>query len=395
MPFQAANVSMNVSNLQAQTVDKLRERLQLGPTSIPRLAPDGGRAVQRSVSMPVDMSPTPSPLRGSPLPASPLPARYANVKPRQASESQVQTQAPPGSPHFPTIPSEYIDDNPPPPTPPKKDPNQSPGRASSVMARSISASPDMARRRAATYFSDGDEVVIQPGRSSGIYPGITPRVLSPEAKARQRLEAQKKRAQEELQAQKEEEARQARLKREKEAALRQAEKEETLRKMKLEEEKRHALAERARREREAQMEEEHRLQEIETRRRQERERRMLYARRLEEEKLENERRAAEATRRREEQRKVSDTVKQQRMAEIQAKYASFGVMNANAVMYSGNVSVQTSAAMSWKRRYFELTGTAISFYRDSRVRVSVSPYLRDVHALKIGQLGAFGSADAQ
>ena len=119
---------------------------------------------------------------------------------------------------------------------------------------------------------------------------------------------------------------------------------------------------------EAQMEEEHRQQELETRRRQERERRLLHARRLEEERQENERRAAEAAKRREEQRRASDRVKQQRMSEIQSRYASFGVGNTNAVMHSGSVSVQTSGSMSWKRRYFELTGTSIAFYRDSQVR---------------------------
>ena len=102
-----------------------------------------------------------------------------------------------------------------------------------------------------------------------------------------------------------------------------------------------------------------------------REKKERKKRKVKEEKLENERRAAEAARRREEQRRASDAVRQKRMSEIQARYASFGVMNANAVMHSGSVSVQTSAAMSWKRRYFELTGAAISFYRDSRVCVCV------------------------
>lgn len=355
---------MNVSNLESQNVNKLRERLQLGPTSIPRLSSEFGKAagVQRSVSMPVEIGP--SPIRGSPAPAR---RQILPTNPRSTSESIVQ----PDSPQFPSIPSEYVEDNhDAPPTPPK-DPRGNLGHGrTTIVSRSVSATPDMARSRITTFFGDkADKVVIQPGRSSssGICPSTTRRVVSPEAKARERIEAQKKRAEEEARLLREEEQRQLRLRRQKEEMLRQAEKEEELRRFKLEEEKRHALAERARKEREAQMEEEHRQQEIETRRRQERERRLLRAKRLEEERLENERRAAEAAERREEQRRASDRVKQQRMSEIQSRYASFGFGKTSAVIHSGNVSVQTSGSISWKRRYFELSGTSFSFYRDSQV----------------------------
>ena len=260
---------MNVSNLDTQNTDKLRERLQLGPTYIPRLASGSSHPVQRSTSMPVEPRRTSSESAGNgfkPLPQSPR-AR-GTVSEGQDRHSRI-TKA--DAAHLPHIPSET--DEGPPPTPPK-----SSGEGYSLTAFVKNALTGAAfgstRKRVPSYMSDGDEVVISPGslgerRSSAAYgPSRSPpRAISPTEKAKLRLEAQKRREAEELQAQREEAERQARLKREKEETLRQAQEEEERRRAKLEEEKRKALAERARREREAQLEEERRLQELEMRKR--------------------------------------------------------------------------------------------------------------------------------
>ncbi|EJD07434.1 uncharacterized protein FOMMEDRAFT_16102 [Fomitiporia mediterranea MF3/22] len=361
--FKAANISMNVSNLDVDNTSKLRERLQLGPSYIPRLAPNVNHPVQRSASMPTEPRSSPEPAKNNMkgLPQSPR-ARVV------ASESQAR-KLPSLSHDLPRIPSEFDED--PPATPPK---DISQGRSASAFVKSASTGStfDTSHQRVTSFMSDGDEVVISPGSlnnrgSNGFsLPRSPPRVVSPSERARLRLEAQKKREAEELQAQREEAERQERLKRQKEETLRQAQEEEERRRARLEEEKQRALAERARREREAQLEEEHRLQELETRKRQEKERRMLQAKRLDEERQEAERRAAEAAKRREEQRRASDVMRKQRMKEIQAKFAQAGRLGSAPALLSGAVTVQTSVSNSWKRRFFELKSDSLIFYRDSQ-----------------------------
>lgn len=307
---------MNVSNLDTVDPDKIRERLQLGPSLIPRLASNDSKTAQRNASMPSESRSSSDSYTSNPkrLPQSPRARVSASESTGRSSPSLLK----PIMTHMPRISSEIEEGDRPPPTPPK-DPRQ--GRSASAFVKSASTGSAFGavRPRGGIYMSDEDEVVISPGAlgERRSYMSFTPpRVISPAEKARLRLEAQKRREEEELQAQREEEERQARLKRRKEEAMRQAQEEEERRVARLEEEKRFALAERARREREAQLEEEHRLQELETRRRQEKERRVLQAKRLEEERQESERRAAEAARKREEQRRASDVMRKQRMKEM-------------------------------------------------------------------------------
>lgn len=219
--------------------------------------------------------------------------------------------------------------------------------------------------------SEGDEVVIRPGSTATAYRSFSPpRVIprSPEERAQLRLEAQKRREAEELRAQREEEERQARLNREKEEALRRAQEEEERRRAKLEAEKQHALAERARREREAQLEEERKHRELELRKQLERERRILQAKRLEEERRESERRAAEAAKKREEQRRAAELLKKKRMKEIQEKFTQAGRFGSDPALLTGVVTIQTPVSTTWKRRFFELKGESLVFYRDAQVR---------------------------
>lgn len=363
---------MNVSNLDSQNTEKLRERLQLGPSYIPRLASNNNNLpVQRSASMPTEprRSSSESASKGMKmLPQSPRARVTASEG--QGSQSLISKS---NTVHLPHIPSDTEDG--PPPTPPKESREESPMSAF-VKSASTGSTFGTTRQRVGSYMSDGDEVVISPGslgerRSymSFMSSRAPPRVVSPTEKAKHRLEAQKRREAEELQVQREEAERQARLKREKEEALRQAEAEEERRRARLEEEKRQALAERARREREAQLEEEHRLQELETRKRQEKERRILQAKRLEEERQEAERRATEVAKKREEQRRVSDVTRKKRMKEIQKQFTEAG----QPLLLTGYVTMQTSVSNTWKRRFFELKKGTLVFYRDSQVSFSPSP----------------------
>lgn len=192
-----------------------------------------------------------------------------------------------------------------------------------------------------------------------------PRPLSPEERQRMRMLARKKREEDELQAAQEESARMERIRHQKEQMQRDQEREERERLERIRQEKEHALAEKARREREHQQEEERKAREMEEKRQKEKERRALLARKLEEDRERNERRIQENLRKREEERKMSEAKRKAKMKEIQSRFADrFGT---RPVLLEGSVTVQTSASISWKRRYFELTANAVQFYRDSQV----------------------------
>ena len=348
---------MNVQNIVTQSRDKLRERLQISPSYIPRLASNSGKTIPRSASTPI-----------SKRSASESAAYYKSTDHGLASymhtqESQARRSASPTYANIPSIPSEYDEiEGPPPPTPPKETYYT---KSASAFVKSVSTGSmyETIRPRYDSFMSDGDEVVISPGKIP-VRAMHHSHMLTPEARAQKRLEVQKRKEAEELQAMKEEEERQIKLKREKEEMLRQAEEEERRRLVKLEEEKRRALAERAKREMEAKLEEERRTQEMELRRQKERERRRRETEELEAKMKEMELRAAEAAKKKAEQRRMTEASKKQRMKTIQDKYA-----RANGVLLAGSVTVQTSMSISWKRRYFELSRNALAFYRDSQVRI--------------------------
>lgn len=298
---------------------------------------------------------------------------------------------------MPLIPSIISDA--PPPTPPK-DWKSKPLPMPSDPGVSVTNSEDrdrqpasdtnpsqfVSRRRALSrselaYISDGygndvEEAVINPdgsesldkwrGRSQFAQPRPTPRFLSPEEKARIRLELHKQKEIEDQAARREETKRQLRLQKRKEEMLRQEQIEDDQRLARIEEEKQRALSERARRELQVQLEEESKLREIELRRQQEKQRRAEQARRIEAERLEAEKRAAEVVKRREEQRRLSEENKRIRMKEIQREFSRKS--GDSVVLLAGNITVQTSTSISWKRRFFELKGDGLYFYRDSRVR---------------------------
>ncbi|KAH8116314.1 hypothetical protein DFH11DRAFT_1579887 [Phellopilus nigrolimitatus] len=385
--FKAANISMNVSELNASNTNKLRERLHLGPSLIPRLASNtNSRAVQRSASMPSEPRSSADSGSGYGSPQSPRVRGTASDSQGRRSPTPTGLYA-----HMPSIPSEFDESQFAPPTPPKD-----PVRSASAFVKSASMSPlghtgyrsaseigwDQPSSRARAYskpelayMSDGDEVVISPGslnRRRGqmdfAHPNRESRVLSPAEKARIRLEMQKQRDAEEQRALQEEALRQERLKREKEETLRQAQEEDERRLAKLEDEKRRALIERARREREAQLEEERRLREMELRKLQAKERRMEQTRRFEEERREIERRASDAARKREEELRLTDQMRRQRMKDIQKKFA--GRSGTDSVLLTGSVTVQASMSISWKRRFFELTEKALTLYRDYQDRTT-------------------------
>lgn len=274
-----------------------------------------------------------------------------------------------------------IEDEKPPPTPPKDFSNKPlPLKSASHFVMRTKSdgmwnqpSRDRAQSRSELpYASDegSDEVAVigsysARGRSDFSQQRLPPRVLSPEDRARLRVEEHKKREAERLRAEKDEAEHRARLKREREEMIRIERMEEDMRLARIEEEKRLALAERERRAYEERLEEEHRYREIEARRQRERERRAEQSRQLELERLTAERRAAEAKKRMEEQKRRSEERRRERMKEIQEMINLR--KGPDPVLLQGNVTVQSSNSISWKRRFFELTGSKLLLYRDARV----------------------------
>ncbi|KAI5121878.1 hypothetical protein M0805_001084 [Coniferiporia weirii] len=368
--FKAANVSMNVANLDGININILRERLHLSPSLIPRLASSDDRAVTRSSSTPSTLpNETRLETRSNGIPQG---MRVRGV----ASESQGRDSdvlATVGNLIRRSRISSDTDEGRPPPTPPK-DPMQK--NSATVFVRSASMSPAYGHSRPHTagYMSDESEIATGPGarrsHTEFAHQRGPPRVVSPAEKTKLRLEAQKQRMEEEQAAQQEEAERQARLKRQKEESLKQAQEEEDRRLAKLEEEKRRALLERARKEREERLEEDRRLRQMELRKQQEKERRLEQTRRLEEERQEIERRVAEAARKREEERRQTELRRRLRIREIQEKFKHVAHSEADPVLLTGAVTMQTSMSISWKRRFFELTRNRLTFYRDSLDRAS-------------------------
>jgi len=192
------------------------------------------------------------------------------------------------------------------------------------------------------------------------------RMLTPEEKAQLRMEAQRRREQEERRSLEEEEAWQARIKREKAKIFRQADMEESRRLLRIAEEKRLAAAEKARREVEAQEEEERRVQDLELRKQAAMERRVENAHRVGEELRQAAHRAEELAKKQEEERRRSEVNRRAKLKDIQEKFKAKSA--SDTVLISGNVTIQTSMSVSWKRRFFEFSGDALLFYRDSQDR---------------------------
>lgn len=359
---------MNVKERADISSELMRERLRLPPSQIPRLA-SINRIAQRSASEPVGASTDADVF--SVRSRSPKMRPYMSVD--QGRASPVSSAGTDSSQVFHII--NAIEDERPPPTPPK-DWSRKPAshfvlRTKNDAIRNHASRGRVHSRSELPYASDEgeDEVVIgsysSRGRIDFSQKRSPPRVLSPEERARQRLEEHRKREAERLLAEEEEAERQARLKREKEEMMRIERMEEDRRLARIEEEKRIALAERERREYEEEMGEKRRLMEIEARRQRERERRIEQSRQLEFERQEAERRAAEAKRKIDEQKRLSEERRRERMKEIQEMINMR--KGTDPVLLSGNVTVQSSTSISWKRRFFELTGSKLVLYRDARV----------------------------
>lgn len=271
------------------------------------------------------------------------------------------------------IPSIADEDDLPPPIPPK-DPQKANFSSAFVhskpmtLAYSSPPAPGYARRKevpSELAYTTQSEAPYTPPRVLR----SSPRVKSPEERARLRLEAQQRRKEEERRVREEEAQRQAMLKQQREEELRYEQEEEERRLARLEEEKRHALIERARREREMQLEEEQKEREAELRREQEKARRLEQARRFEEERQEIERRSAEVARKKEEQRQLSQSRRKERMREVREQFSKSRKGASDTIWLNGTITMQTSIALAWKRRYFELTEDAVLFYRDSLVKL--------------------------
>ncbi|KLO13253.1 hypothetical protein SCHPADRAFT_940502 [Schizopora paradoxa] len=386
--LKAHTVTLSAKSLEELNTERLNDMINLSGSLIPRLIPNN-RALQRSTSEPTGPHHHPKVAGGS--------KRAPRLR-EYASEHQRPT-SPPSSPGDTNMMTHArtshllhnLGDALPPPTPPKDSKFLSSLSTSipskHLFYRSHARNESGGSRSNLAYLSDRIEekdyghsqlspvsLVSSDGvvrrRSDPKHANLPPtppvRMLTPEEKAHLRMEAQKRREEEERRSLEEEEAWQARIKREKAKIIRQAEAEESRRLLRIAEEKRLAAAEKARREAEAQEEEERRLNEMERRKQAAKERQLENSRRIEEELRQAARRADELAKKQDEERRRSEENRRIKLKDIQEKFKEKSVTG--SVLISGNVTIQTSMSVSWKRRFFEFSGDALLFYRDAHDR---------------------------
>jgi hypothetical protein len=191
-------------------------------------------------------------------------------------------------------------------------------------------------------------------------------VIDPAEKIRRRIEKQKQKEEAEKHAMKEEFEQQAFRMKEKQEALRREEEEEAHRRASLHEAVRKAMAARSMKERELKEAEERRLSELREKKMLERAKRMAQSKLSEERRKERARLAKELLQREELGKKQED---EERKSRIKSAKAEFHVSSKSQSPMTGWVTIQTNESPAWKRRFFELVGTTMFFYRSAKVCV--------------------------
>lgn len=204
----------------------------------------------------------------------------------------------------------------------------------------------------------------------------------PVERAQRRREMKLQREKEEKEALREEAERQQRLKMEKDELLQQEMEEEAKRKYEVDQEIRRITAERRRKEQLEKAVEERRRRELETRKRLDRERRLEEHRRLEEWRKEQARKEEIAARRAAETRKKEETERKRKIQQVEAR-----VKNGAESDMTGWITILNKDSLSWKRRFYKVTGSTLSLYRSPKVNTEIAmskrilkrPFLQDTN----------------
>ena len=193
-----------------------------------------------------------------------------------------------------------------------------------------------------------------------------PNFGDPRTREEQREAARRAAEEEERATRREEAVRQARIKAQRAAEAEQAEVEERARRARVEHDMARTAAVREAREVAERLEEERRERERDERRLLGAERRAQAVRRLEEFRLEEERRREELARAEEEIKRVANERREAaRLAAAKRRRESH--LPGDSVLLSGWVTVQHSESVAWRRRYFQLTDTAMRLYSQQKV----------------------------
>jgi hypothetical protein len=205
-------------------------------------------------------------------------------------------------------------------------------------------------------------------------PGPPTKLLTPAERAKARIEAERKKELETCLAIQQEEERQARLKAERAERRRRDEEEEARRKAKTEQDVRIAQLLKQQREHEQAKADEKFAQEVEERRRVNREKRIQENYRSQAQVVERERSKEQTLHEKEEEKKRREEEKQQERKKL---FNTMKTEQPGGLELSGWISVQPAGNVSWRRRWFVLDGKTLKFFKVQTVRSPLSTLLID------------------
>ena len=194
--------------------------------------------------------------------------------------------------------------------------------------------------------------------------GPPTKIPTPAERAKARIEAEREKEFETCLAVQEEEERQARIKAEKEELCRQEEEEEAHRKAKLEQDIRLAQLLRKQREHDQAKADEKFAQEVEERRRANKEKRLQGYYKSQAWRIEQERSKEKTLHKKEEEKRREEEVKMQERKRV---FNAMKAEHSDRLQLSGWMSVQAAGTVTWRRRWYTFDENSFKFFKDQNV----------------------------
>ena len=194
--------------------------------------------------------------------------------------------------------------------------------------------------------------------------GPPTKIPTPAERAKARIEAEREKEFETCLAVQEEEERQARVKAEKEELRRQEEEEESHRKAKLEQDIRLAQLLRKQREHDQAKADEKFAQEVEERRRANKEKRLQGYYKSQAWRIEQERSKEQTLHKKEEEKKKEEEVKMQERKRV---FNTMKAEHSDRLQLSGWMSVQAAGTVTWRRRWYTFDEKSLKFFKAQNV----------------------------
>ena len=192
------------------------------------------------------------------------------------------------------------------------------------------------------------------------------KIPTPAERSKARIEAEREKEFEACLAIQQEEERQARIKVEKEEQRRQEEEEEVRRKAKIEQDIRIAQLLKKQREFEQAKADEKFAQQVEERRKANKEKRLQEYYKSQAWRIEQERSKEEMVHQKEAERRIEEEVK---MRERKRLFDALKAEHSGKLELSGWMSVQTAGTVTWRRRWFTFDEKTLKFFKTNNVRL--------------------------